>query len=260
VTTGDDFSKRDILFHRETAGYYDDEITRQYAVYHAAYLEPFLDQAAREVVDGMALDLGCGTGVVSLALARRGFEVVGIDHSSEMLGFAQQKAHDEGVAERCEFRTGDVRQVPFDDATFDCVTCQGLLHHLEELRPCLEELNRVLKPAGRFFISDPCRDETPVKRGLLAVWRTFRKQPNEQPEGTGETVEAPISAGQLRSELDRLGLAYKVEFSTFVPPLRRLLPDRLYLHVVRVLSRPWRHRKGDLIFVYGRKLDTTPPP
>jgi 2-polyprenyl-3-methyl-5-hydroxy-6-metoxy-1,4-benzoquinol methylase len=255
VTTGDEFSKRDILFHRDTAARYDDEITQQYAVYHAAYLEPFLDQAASERMHGRALDLGCGTGVVSLALARRGFEVVGIDHSSEMLVFARQKAVDEGVAERCDFRTGDVRQVPFDDATFDCVTCQGLLHHLDELRPCLEELNRVLKPTGRFFISDPCRDETPVKRGLLAVWRAFRKRPDEaeQPESTVKTVEAPISAAQLRSELDRLRLAYRVEFSTFVPPLRRLLPDRLYLLVVRVLSLPWRHRKGDLIFVYGHK-------
>src|SRR5207247_1829026 len=106
--------------------------------------------------------------------------------------FARHKAVDEGVAERCDFRTGDVRRLPFDDATFDCVTCQGLLHHLEDLGPCLEELDRVLKPAGRCFISDPCRDDTAGKRGMLAL--------------------------------------------------------------------RWRHRKGDLVFVYGRKPDPTATP
>jgi ubiquinone/menaquinone biosynthesis C-methylase UbiE len=244
----DEFSRRDIAFHRETAAVYDDEVTSEFAVYHERLLWPFLDQVARERPGGRALDLGCGTGVVALALARRGFDVVGVDHSPEMLEHARRKLAAEGLP--VELETGDVRSLRFGDGEFDCVTIQGLLHHLEEIDPCLREATRVLQPGGFLYVSEPMREATPVKRFLLAVWSLRRRKPREHDV---ESVEEPLRAEQLRRALDGLGVDYRVEFVTHVPPLRRALPDRLYFATARLLSLPWRRRKGDLGFVFARK-------
>jgi ubiquinone/menaquinone biosynthesis C-methylase UbiE len=247
----DEFSRRDIEFHRRTAASYDEDVTREYAVYHAHALEPFLDRVAARHPGGRALDLGCGTGVVTLALARRGLEVVGVDHSAEMLAIAERKAEEAGFANRCTFETADVRALRFADDEFDCVTCQGLLHHLEQVDPCLRELARVLRPGGLFFISEPCGDETPIKRFLRLVWSALPLRRFAAPAQEVETVEKPVSASDLRRALDAAGLRYELEFLTHVPPLRRRLPDSIYLVATRALSLPWRRRKGDLVFVYG---------
>ena len=246
--TRDDFSRRDIAFHRATADAYDEEVTPEFAVYHERLLWPFLDQVARERPGGRALDLGCGTGVVALALVRRGFEVVGVDHSPEMLELARRKLAGAGL--RAELETGDVRSLRFGDGEFDCVTIQGLLHHLEELDPCLREATRVLRPGGFLYVSEPMREATPVKRFLLAVWSLRRRKRREHDV---ESVEEHLRAEELRRALDGLGVDYRVEFVTHVPPLRRALPDRLYLATTRLLSLPWRRRRGDLVFVFARK-------
>ena len=226
-------------------------MTREFAVYHERLLGPFLDRVAAARPGGRALDLGCGTGVVSLALAERGFDVVGVDHSPEMLELARQKLAAAGVEATLE--TGDVRALRFGDAEFDCVTTQGLLHHLEELDPCLAEMIRVLRPGGFFYISEPTRDETPLRRVLRVVWS---KRPRRRPavQQGAETVEEPISVDELRSALDALRVEYEVEFLTHLPPLRRHLPDGMYLAASRALTRPWRGRRGDLVFVFGTKL------
>jgi ubiquinone/menaquinone biosynthesis C-methylase UbiE len=251
VRAADEFSRRDIEFHRETAAEYDEEVTSEFGVYHERVVWPFLDRVARERSGGKALDLGCGTGVLTVALARRGFDVVGVDHSPEMLELARRKLERNGLGAALE--TGDVRALRFDDGQFDCVTVQGLLHHLEELGPCLRELDRVLKPDGAFFVSEPCRDETPVKRLLRALWVMLPRRRRAAPDHAVETVEEPISADELRATLDALGLEYEIEFLTHLPPLRRRLPDGAYLLATRVLTLPWRRRRGDLVFVFGHK-------
>jgi ubiquinone/menaquinone biosynthesis C-methylase UbiE len=248
----DSFSLQDIEFHRRTAESYDDEVTRLYGVYHRYSLEPFLDSVAAEHPGGRALDLGCGTGVVTLALASRGFDTVGVDHSPEMLELARRKLEEAGRSGHARVAEGDVRKLPFSDGEFVCVTCQGLLHHLEELDACLGELERVLVPGGRFYISEPCREQTVVRRALENVWRVLRRRPEPRSDAV-VTVEAPIASEKLRAALDRRGLEYEAEYLTDLPPLRRRLPDGLYLSVTRILSYPWRRRRGDLVFVRGRK-------
>lgn len=221
-------------------------------MYHRYSLHPFIAEAARSGGSKTALDLGCGTGVVSIALAERGFTVFGVDHSPEMLEIARHKAREAGLAGSCSFEQGDVRRLRFADGEFGIVTCQGLLHHLEDMHVCLTELERVLQPGGRFYISEPCREETVVTRTLRAGWRLFKRR-REPGEPEIESVEEPISSSGLRRSLDRLGLEYEIEHLTHLPPLRRRLSDRAYLFVSRAVSFPWRRRKGDLVFVLGRK-------
>lgn len=247
----DEFSRRDVEFHRETALAYDDEVTREYAVYHERLLEPFLDRVASRHPGGRALDLGCGTGVVTLRLARRGFDVAGVDHSPEMLAIARRKLAQDGLA--AGLVTGDVRSLPFSDGEFVCVTVQGLLHHLEHLEPCLREADRVLAPGGFLFVSEPTRDPTPLKRLLVRLWRALPRTRGQPPEPPVASAERPISTAKLRRTLELLGLRYEIEFLTHIPPLRRRVSDGAYIALSRAVTLPWRRRRGDLVFVYAEK-------
>lgn len=250
--SADDFSQIDIDFHRQTAVSYDEDVTAEYAVYHRYMLDPYLDRVASSVGAGRAVDIGCGTGVIALGLARRGLQVVGIDHSKEMLEIAEAKRREAGLA-NCDFVRGDARELPLADETVDCVTCQGVLHHLQVMDDCLRELQRVLRPGGFFYISEPCQDRTPLKRVGAAIWRVARLRRHRSKAHVPQSVEAPISAAELRGLLTRLGLEFEMEFLTHFGPLRSVLPDNAYLALVRAASRPWRKVKGDLVFVFGRK-------
>jgi len=249
----DDFSNQDIAYHRATAALYDREVTDVFSVYHRALLDPFLDRVAQAVGRGRALDLGCGTGAVTVALAERGLDVTGMDHSPEMLAIAERKLASRMPEGTYKLVTGDVRKLPFASAEFDCVTCQGLLHHLEGIQATLAEMKRVLKPGGQFYISEPCLNQTPLKRTGAMIWHRMGGGRKAHHAGIPESIEIPVDADRLRSMLDALGMSFEMTFLTHLAPIRLRLPDAAYLTVVRAVSYPWRRSRGDLVFVFGRR-------
>lgn len=88
------------------------------------------------------LDVACGTGDVSLALKKRGMEVVGVDISDKMLAIAGKKVP--GV----DFVDGDASDLPFPDSTFDAVTVAFGIRNFDKRDKCICELRRVLKDGG----------------------------------------------------------------------------------------------------------------
>ena len=89
------------------------------------------------------LDVGTGTGRAAIALARRGARVTGVDASSEMLAVARRRADEAGAA--VTFGPGDAHQLPFDDRSFEAVTCLRVLMHTPGWRQALGELCRVAR-------------------------------------------------------------------------------------------------------------------
>jgi SAM-dependent methyltransferase len=256
----DELAANDIRFHEATATNYDRDVTRNYRIYHAFSLYPFLDSKAQSRHGGRVLDLGVGTGVVSLALAERGFFVTGVDHSPAMLAVARTKALERGLDNRIELQLGDVRALGFPDASFDGVTCQGLLHHLGDFENCLMEAARVLRPGGFLYISEPTVDATVLRRGfsrVALVVRALARRPLKQGY-LSEGIDTPIASPRLLAALDALDFAYDVEFLTHLPHLWRFLPDGPRLALTKLVSRPWQRHRGDLIFVYAHRR-TSPP-
>lgn len=101
------------------------------------------------------LDAGCGTGLVALLAAPRvgkAGKVVGIDGSEAMLAIARDKAARFGFTQ-CEFQTGDLEALRFEDSAFDAVLSQFALHHTDPDKS-LRELYRVLKPGGALVIHE----------------------------------------------------------------------------------------------------------
>lgn len=102
------------------------------------------------------LDVGCGTGTLTLAAKRRAGEgaICGIDASDEMIEVARRKAAKR--AAEVDFRVALIEEVPYPDGSFDVVLSSLMLHHLpDELkRKGFEEMRRVLKPGGRVLAVD----------------------------------------------------------------------------------------------------------
>ena len=93
-----------------------------------------------------ALDICCGTGDISMALAGCGAEVVGLDFTAEMLSLAEQRYEAEVRGQRAEgkariwFIRGDAERFPFRDDSFDAVTVGYGLRNVREWRSGIQEM------------------------------------------------------------------------------------------------------------------------
>lgn len=102
--------------------------------------------------DKVVLDLGCGSGRFSIALAELGVKrCIGVDLGNEGLEIARTIAKNKKLT--ClKFKKANVLKLPFKDNTFDFVFCKGVLHHTGKTFAGLKELLRVLKPNSKAFI------------------------------------------------------------------------------------------------------------
>ncbi len=122
--------------------------------------------------DARALDVACGTGDLSLALAERtGARIVGSDFCRPMLEIAARKAAATKATE-IPFVEGDALRLPFTDSSFDAVTIAFGLRNLSSVETGLKELWRVLKPGGRAAILEFSTPVVPGFRGLFKFYFT----------------------------------------------------------------------------------------
>ncbi|HXM54638.1 MAG TPA: class I SAM-dependent methyltransferase [Candidatus Dormibacteraeota bacterium] len=113
---------------------------------------------------GRALDVGCGTGLLTRTLAARCEHVTGIDLSPNMVEEARRRSAD--VA-NVEYVLGDVMAAPLDAGGFECVASSAVLHHLP-LAPVLERLRDLLRPGGVLLVLD-LRESGPLVADLAAL-------------------------------------------------------------------------------------------
>ena len=99
-----------------------------------------------------ALDIGCGTGFLSLELAVRGHRVTGIDFAPAMLELARRKAAERGLD--IHFEPADAEQSPFPPGSFDLAISRHVLWTLPHPEAAIDEWIRVLRPGGRVVIID----------------------------------------------------------------------------------------------------------
>jgi SAM-dependent methyltransferase len=93
------------------------------------------------------LEVGCGIGVGSVAIARmHGGRVVGVDLSPRMIDWARRRARDGGVEDRASFAVADVLRLPFEDDRFDAVIAESVLAFIDDKERAIAEMVRVAKP------------------------------------------------------------------------------------------------------------------
>ncbi|MCJ7557488.1 MAG: methyltransferase domain-containing protein [Gammaproteobacteria bacterium] len=105
---------------------------------------PLLLEAAGIRQGSQVLEIGSGPGHVAAMLVQAGASVIGVDFSSKMVEVAKSKFP--GIT----FQQADAEQLPFETASFDAVVANFVVHHLARPETVFREVNRVLRPGGRF--------------------------------------------------------------------------------------------------------------
>jgi SAM-dependent methyltransferase len=120
-------------------------------VQQAYYERPAMLALAGDVAGRRILDAGCGSGPLFQVLRDRGAIVTGFDASTGMLKLARRR-----LGGGADLQVADLgRPLPFPDGAFDDVIASLVLHYLEDWRPALGELRRVLTPGGRLIVAVP---------------------------------------------------------------------------------------------------------
>lgn len=148
-----------------------------------------------------ALDVGCGTGFLSLELAGRGHRVTGVDLAPAMLEAARRKASAQGLA--AHFQEADAENLPFAPGSFDLVISRHVLWTLPHPEGAIDDWKRVLRPAGRLAIIDGARyDEAsaPPQRENARTSSEYAAIGDQLPFYTGrprDEIEAVLRAHGL---------------------------------------------------------------
>lgn len=120
---------------------------------------------------GKILDAGCGFGGMDVVLAKEipKCEIMGIDLSDPLLGYANSSISNADIENRLQFNKGDVYNIPFEDNTFDVVFSVNMVHWINEPILMLNEIERILKPNGYLFIKD-------LRRSWLGIFESEIKR------------------------------------------------------------------------------------
>lgn len=136
---------------RGSTAYFAEIETRRYR-HHYHLVELFDALRATSLADKTLLEVGCGIGIDTVALARLGFrEVVGVDLTGAAIAIAQQRAAREHI-DNVRFEVANGEHLAFPNASFDFVYSFGVIHHTPSIVNAIAEIHRVLKPGGRALV------------------------------------------------------------------------------------------------------------
>jgi len=153
---------------------------------------------------GQALEIGHGPEYLGLEWLKQTTDthLVGLDISPDMQALAGRNAKAYGLTDRTEYHLGSCDQLPFADNTFDAVFTNGSLH--EWANPCgaFDEIWRVLKPGGRYFISDLRRD----MQWWMHAFLWLGVQPTSMRPGLETSIGAAYAPAEIPALLARTSL------------------------------------------------------
>ena len=135
-----------------------------------------------DIKDIKILDIGAGTGRLSVLLANRGARVTALDVSPKMLELVKRKN------DKIETVVGDAENLPFKDGSFDIVTAAFLIVHLKDPAGFFDEVYRVLKDGGIFVVTNINQKDPPLvktKSGEILIESFYHR-----PEKIKEMLES----------------------------------------------------------------------
>jgi SAM-dependent methyltransferase len=194
---------------------------------------PFWQRVAAAAA-GPVLELGCGTGRVTVPLARAGIPLVGIDLSDPMLHRARTRLRRARLTARARLVRGDIRQLPFEVETFALVAAPyGILQSLireRDLTATLSAIAAALRPGGR-LVMELVAD--------LPAWREYREETKLRGWRPGRRAHLTLVESVRQDR--RRGLT--IFDQEFVERRGRLVSRRRFALAFRTLSVPQMVRR-----------------
>ncbi len=192
----------------------------------ATYQNALLDQIPS---CGVALELGLGTGILLSTLCQKASRVIGIDHSPAMLREAGERVRSENL-KGVELRLGDMTHLPVGDGEIDAAVLNMVFHHAAQPVAVLDELHRVLRPAGVLIIADLQRHEREWARERMAdQWLGFEfEELHHWLDSAGFSIKELKS---VEGQSDALGVFVLKAEKTAVAGREDLNPDVSTAHI-----------------------------
>lgn len=144
---------------------------------------------------GLALEIGPGPGYLRLEWLKKttNTNLKCVEISRDMIEIAEKNAKEYNFIDRVEYKQGKAEVIPFSDNMFDAVFTNGSLHEWPDPIKAFNEIYRVLKRGGKFFISDLKRDMNPFMVWFLKI--------NTQPKEIGPGLISSIHAAYTKEEI-----------------------------------------------------------
>ena len=151
---------------------FDKRKRKEWKVYESLLFNKIADDMNKE---STVLEVACGTGRVTLEIAKQVKKVYAIDISSQMIDVARKNINEKGI-DNIELSVEDAYSTPFDNDMFDIVICINALHNMIYPEKALSEIKRVLKPEGK-LITAITGIENSMFKIVLLIYKLFTKFP-----------------------------------------------------------------------------------
>lgn len=163
---------------------------------------------------GSALEIGPGPGYLGLEWLKGTKDTVlnAIEISPDMIKMAETNAKKYGLENRVKYVKSDAQQMPFGNNMFDAVFTNGSLHEWSQPLEIFNEIHRVLKPQGKYFISDLRRDMSKLIKWFL--W--LMTKPGEIRPWLLSSINASYTVDEMQSIISQSNLKDAVVKRTFV--------------------------------------------
>jgi SAM-dependent methyltransferase len=202
------------------------------------------DQAAELVrrvgTGGELLDVGCGTGLILERVVRFARHARGVDLSPEMLDRARARGLD--------VQEADAATLPFDDASFDVAYSFKVLSHVGDLRACLREMARVVRPGGHLVFD--VYNRRSLRYLIKRTLRPGRTSQNYKEDAIGTRFFSPAEAAAHFPNGSRLLSRAGIRIVTLHPGMLRMWGMRSAVTWLewRLMDTPLSHFAGFTVF------------
>jgi SAM-dependent methyltransferase len=192
------------------------------------------------------LDMGCGAGHASFAVAPHAKEVVAYDIAAPMLATVAAAAKDRGLG-NIRTQQGAAEKLPFDDHTFDWVISRMSAHHWHDVAAALAEVRRVLKPGGKVLFIDIAGIDHALLDTHIQAIELLRDGSHIRDYRADEWIALFKAAGFEASIRERWRI--DIEFSSWVARMRTPEPRVVAIHSL------WRSSPDEVRHYFDVKED-----